>query len=51
MVSLSDYENSVPIAWCPGCGNFAILNTLKQSLVGKEGIHTMVPGMMRSSTS
>ena len=36
MVSLSDYENSVPIAWCPGCGNFAILNTLKQSLVELE---------------
>jgi 2-oxoglutarate ferredoxin oxidoreductase subunit beta len=33
MVSLSDYENKVPIAWCPGCGNFAILNTLKQALV------------------
>jgi 2-oxoglutarate ferredoxin oxidoreductase subunit beta len=33
MVSLSDYENKVPIAWCPGCGNFAILNALKQALV------------------
>ncbi|MCK5257418.1 MAG: 2-oxoacid ferredoxin oxidoreductase, partial [Deltaproteobacteria bacterium] len=33
MVSLSDYENRVPIAWCPGCGNFAILNALKQALV------------------
>ena len=33
MVSLSDYENQVPIAWCPGCGNFAILNALKQALV------------------
>ncbi len=23
---------SVDIAWCPGCGNYAILNTLKQAL-------------------
>jgi 2-oxoglutarate ferredoxin oxidoreductase subunit beta len=33
MVSLGDYENKVPVAWCPGCGNFAILNALKQALV------------------
>lgn len=33
MVCLTDYENKVPIAWCPGCGNFAILNALKQALV------------------
>jgi len=24
---------SIDIAWCPGCGNYSILNTLKQSLV------------------
>ena len=23
---------SIDIAWCPGCGNYAILNTLKQAL-------------------
>ena len=33
MVSLSDYENKIPVAWCPGCGNFGILNALKQALV------------------
>jgi len=33
MVSLQDYENQVPVAWCPGCGNFAILHTLKLALV------------------
>ena len=36
MVSLTDYENQVPIAWCPGCGNFPILNALKQALVELE---------------
>lgn len=29
-----DYDlGSIDIAWCPGCGNYAILNTLKQALV------------------
>ena len=28
-----DYDlGSIDIAWCPGCGNYAILNTLKQAL-------------------
>jgi len=28
-----DYDlASIDIAWCPGCGNYAILNTLKQAL-------------------
>ena len=36
MISLQNYENQVPIAWCPGCGNFAILNALKQALVELE---------------
>ena len=38
MVSLNDFENQIPIAWCPGCGNFTILNALKQALVelGKQ---------------
>lgn len=36
MVSLTDYENQVPTAWCPGCGNFAILHSLKQALVELE---------------
>lgn len=36
MVSLQEYENQVPIAWCPGCGNFAIFNALKHALVELE---------------
>jgi len=33
MVSVGDYTESIPIAWCPGCGNFAILQAMKKSLV------------------
>ena len=33
MVTLKDYEESIPIAWCPGCGNFAILRALRKALV------------------
>lgn len=32
MVSLEDY-GSYETAWCPGCGNFAILKAMKQALV------------------
>lgn len=32
MVTFKDYNGEAP-AWCPGCGNFAILNTLKRALV------------------
>ena len=32
MVKMTDYAGSQP-AWCPGCGNFAILNALKKALV------------------
>lgn len=31
-VKPTDYASSVPIAWCPGCGNFAILNSAKKAL-------------------
>ena len=27
------FDNDVPIAWCPGCGNFSILKALKQALI------------------
>ena len=30
-----DLENA-DIAWCPGCGNFAILNIMKQALIELE---------------
>jgi 2-oxoglutarate ferredoxin oxidoreductase subunit beta len=32
MVTLKDYESAVPIAWCPGCGNFSILQAVKKAL-------------------
>ncbi|MFH1351288.1 MAG: 2-oxoacid:ferredoxin oxidoreductase subunit beta [Pseudomonadota bacterium] len=32
-VTIKDFENNVPIAWCPGCGNFSILKAVKQALV------------------
>ena len=32
MVKLADYAGGRP-AWCPGCGNFGILNALKKALV------------------
>ena len=34
MGSLKDYESTDPVAWCPGCGNFSLLNALKEALVG-----------------
>ena len=33
MLTVEDYAASVPITWCPGCGNFAILQALKKALV------------------
>ena len=33
MVTLNDYASQVPIAWCPGCGNFGILQAVKKALV------------------
>lgn len=36
MVEIADYKSSDPIAWCPGCGNFGILNALKKALVELE---------------
>jgi 2-oxoglutarate/2-oxoacid ferredoxin oxidoreductase subunit beta len=32
MVTLESYRGQIP-AWCPGCGNFAILKTFKDSMV------------------
>jgi len=32
MVTFEDYRGQ-EAAWCPGCGNFAILNTIKRALV------------------
>ena len=33
MVTINDYASKVPIAWCPGCGNFGILQAVKKALV------------------
>ena len=33
MVDLEDFHSADPIAWCPGCGNFSILESLKQAFV------------------
>jgi 2-oxoglutarate ferredoxin oxidoreductase subunit beta len=33
MVTVKDYESTIPIAWCPGCGNFGILQAVKKALV------------------
>jgi len=35
MPTLESYEGQTP-AWCPGCGNFPILNTLKEALAELE---------------
>jgi len=32
MITFDDYKGQKP-AWCPGCGNFSILSTLKKALV------------------
>lgn len=33
MVTVKDYAEAIPIAWCPGCGNFAILQAVRKALV------------------
>ena len=33
MLTVEDYAAPIPITWCPGCGNFAILQALKKALV------------------
>jgi 2-oxoglutarate ferredoxin oxidoreductase subunit beta len=36
MVTLNDYASNVPVAWCPGCGNFGILQAVKKALVSLD---------------
>ena len=36
MVTLKDYAETTPIAWCPGCGNYSILQALRKALVELE---------------
>jgi len=33
MVTLQDYAQAMPIAWCPGCGNFGILQAFRKAMV------------------
>ena len=33
MVSIKDYESDFENKWCPGCGNFAILTSMKEAFV------------------
>lgn len=33
MATITDYNNNSKPAWCPGCGDFGILNAIKKSLV------------------
>ena len=35
MPTLKDYQGG-PTAWCPHCGNFALLQAVKQALVASE---------------
>ena len=35
MVTINDYQG-IESAWCPGCGNFGILNSVKNALVDLE---------------
>ncbi len=35
-VTMDDYKSDVANAWCPGCGNFGILEAVKQALVGLD---------------
>lgn len=33
MANLQDYESKSEIKWCPGCGNFSILSSMKDALI------------------
>lgn len=33
MVTLKDYSPAMPTAWCPGCGNFSILQAFRKTMV------------------
>jgi 2-oxoglutarate ferredoxin oxidoreductase subunit beta len=36
MDTLFDLQKEIDIAWCPGCGNFSILEALKRALTELE---------------
>ena len=33
-ITARDYKADVPVDWCPGCGDFGILNAIQQALAG-----------------
>ncbi|MEK7721453.1 MAG: 2-oxoacid:ferredoxin oxidoreductase subunit beta [Elusimicrobiota bacterium] len=33
-LTAKDFSSSLPVKWCPGCGNFAILNMIQKTLAG-----------------
>ena len=36
MVSIKDYDSDVENKWCPGCGNFGILDAMKDALLNLD---------------
>jgi len=36
MLSVKDYDSGVEISWCPGCGNFGILASMKDALASMK---------------
>jgi 2-oxoglutarate/2-oxoacid ferredoxin oxidoreductase subunit beta len=36
MITAKDYESPLPIAWCPGCGDFGILEAFKRAMVALQ---------------
>lgn len=52
MVTNRDFQNDVPVAWCPGCGNWAIRNGIQRALaqIGLEPHQVLlVSGIGQSS--
>jgi len=33
-LAAKDFSSGIPVKWCPGCGNFAILNMVQKTLAG-----------------
>ncbi len=51
-LSPKDFSPGLPVKWCPGCGNFAILNILQRTLAGlglPHGDYAVISGIGCSS--
>ena len=33
-LTAKDFSSNLPVKWCPGCGDFAILNMIQKTLAG-----------------